>query len=205
MGIAVWIVFSLRNDDSALRVVVRVLARNMGWSAPSTTAEVVSRMSKDQERGRDEDAIKTAVDWTQKHPVDPGNYWVYTSVSGLYLKKAQKDSGRKDEYVIQAIVYRDRALQFQEQSIPGLQDLASISELAADLSSRDRCPHYRNAIKLLQHTISLLDEQRNHSVTQQAHARESLTADKIKALSGSVEQAITRVTGKLQSSGCPVD
>lgn len=201
-SIAIWIVLSLRNGDSSLRVSLRAIAKEMGWSAPETTVEVVTRMSKDEKRGKNDDAIGIGITWTQKHPDDPSNYWIYTSISQLYLKKAQNDAGHESGYVNQAILYRDKALPFQEHNILGLQDLAIISEMAGDLSSSQRCPQYQNAIKLLQHAVFVLNEQRTEATKQQARSNDALTPDKIKTLSEHIDGTITRVTGKLQSSGC---
>lgn len=202
LGIAVWIVFSLRNDDSALSVLVRAVSKKMGWSAPATTAEVLLRMSQYVKKGRSADAVKAGLEWTQKHPDSASNGWIYTSISKLYLEKAKRDSGNIEEDVGQAIVYRDKALPFEKTSPVGLRDLASISELAGDLSGSQRCVQYGNATGFLERTVLLLDERVPPPGTPETRPDGAITLDEIKAFSDSVGTSIARVKGKLQSSGC---
>ena len=89
----IWVVLSLRDDDSALSVVGREVKRRMGWSADTTTADVLRRMAKYEKKGRYDDAIRTGAAWTEKYP-DSGE--MYEVISVLCLKQAVKDGQHAD-------------------------------------------------------------------------------------------------------------
>lgn len=201
-GIAAWTVFSLRDDDSVLSILVRDVAKKMGWAADSTTLDVLQRMEKYDKQGRYDDAIKAGSTWAEEHPNDGSNDLVFRQIALLYLEKAKKDSGHADEYADRAILYRDKALPLASdatlgwRSMAGVRDLALISESAADLSAKQRCPQYQNAIKLLERLAVLLKEQ------QVAPRGAGFTADDIKTFLNQVDATISRVRHKQQSAGC---
>ncbi len=182
--------------------------KELGWSADSTADDVLVRMTKYQKRGRYDDAIKAGVAWTEKHPHDESNILplsVYWSISDLYLEKAKSESGRADKYVRQAIVYRDKAPPVPSYDVLDLLLLASFSESAGDLSPRQRCAEYRNAIGILQRAAA-----ENEKVAQAASQaskkvgpeRTASTRHWIKGRSEGTDAAIDHVKVKLHDSGC---
>jgi hypothetical protein len=171
----------------------------MGWSADTTTADVLRRMAKYEKKGRYDDAIRTGAAWTEKYP-DSGE--MYEVISVLCLKQAGKDGQHADEYVNRAIVYRDKALPFAADSPWGLERLAAISEYAGDLSTNQRCTQYRNAIKLLDNTTLLLNEKKVHEARQFRVVPNDPTPEQIEHCFQRVDAAVSRLKGKLQDPTC---
>lgn len=210
LGVAACVVLSLRNDDSILSIVVRDVMRKMPWAPDSTTFDVLGRMAKYEKRGRYDDAINAGIAWTEKHPENGSNDWIFRHIALLCLEKARKDSGHADEYIRRAMLYRDKALPFESDSISSLRDVALFSEAGGDLSASQRCVHYRNAIKLLEHLGDVLRERRAVAPKEEAFvaprqgtsAEYVLTVEDINALLERTNGTMTRVKEKLQKSGC---
>jgi hypothetical protein len=68
VALVVWIVVLLHDDGSVLGILVREVPSYMGWASDSTTAAMLRRMSKYEKKGRYDDAIKSGIAWTEKHP-----------------------------------------------------------------------------------------------------------------------------------------
>lgn len=200
VGATVWVVSSARDEDSTLSIVAKYVAKQMGWAADSTTADVLQRMARHERNNRNDEAIKAGVAWTEQHPHDGSSYLIYRQIALLYLEKARLDSGRADEYVAQAISHRDKALSgaldnsASSYSMAGLQELGLISELAGDLSAKQRCKQYRNAVKLLdQLKVRLMDE---------GFEAPGLTPDEVEQFRERVDATISRVQQKMQNNSC---
>ena len=77
-------------------------------TAPEKGSEAITLMTKYNQEGRHDDALKVAQDWLKKHPEDPSRgATFYEQIAITYLMKASKDSGHKDEWIQQAVAYYD--------------------------------------------------------------------------------------------------
>jgi hypothetical protein len=101
----VWVVVSLRNDDSTLSVVARYVEQTMCWPSDSGFACMLKTMARYEEKGRYDDAIRIGMALAEKHPNGVESAWIYEDISVLYLRRATTDSGRAEEYLKQAITY----------------------------------------------------------------------------------------------------
>jgi len=208
--VAVWTVSSLRDDDSSLSVFVSYARKRMGWSADTRAYDVIVRMSGYIKQGRYDDAVRVGNAWTAKNPNSKWNVEIYKLISQLYLERAKADSGHADDYVRQAMLYRDKLLPFESNNVYGLRYLGSLSETGGDLSEAQRCVQYRNAIKLLEHLTGMLREQRTVAPKEKAFvvprkgtaAEYVLTVEDIDAMLERTRGAATQVQEKLQKSGC---
>lgn len=190
-------VLLLRDDDSVLSILIR--REHIGWVPDSTAGDVSRTMTKYQKKGRYDDAIEAGILWTKKYPDAKSNGWVYTDVSALFLEKASKDSEHAEENVKQALLYRDKALQFDPDGMYSLW-LATISEAAGDLSAAQRCVQYGNAIKIMDRMAVVLGEEKDR-VARQFKPRPNDVV-RIKDNSDRVDAIINRLRGKLQHSAC---
>src|SRR5439155_6367172 len=150
----------------------------------------------------------TGITWTQQHPNDGSNDLVYKHVATLFLEKAQKNSGHAEEYVKQALLYRDKALRLDSdpsrgwRSMAGLRDLALISESAGDLSNEQRCVQYRNADKLFQELVVRLKEKQADTSAQGNVGGNGFTTVDVNQLLKNTDAAQNDVRTKFQSNGC---
>lgn len=150
----------------AAMFVVKMLTRR-----PESTSEVIRRMQQYQQSDRYDDAIALGNAWTEKHSQDGSNDQVFGRIASIYLEKARKDNTRKDEYIAQAIVYRDKMLPVAMDtglgwySIAALNDSVLVSEHAGDYSNSMRCDYYGNALKLLDRSINQVREKSSNCQT----------------------------------------
>src|SRR6267142_1089618 len=113
--------------------VLVVSMKEFRWT-PETRFEVLRRMCEYQQDGRYDDAISLGNAWITKYPQDGSNDQVFGQIALLYLEKAKKDVHSRDEYITQAIGYRDKMLpialdaRLGRYSLTALQDAALISE-----------------------------------------------------------------------------
>ncbi len=156
--VAVWAVSSLRDDDSSLSVLVHYTKQRMGWPDDTTdsTYGVIARMSRYVKQRRYDDAVRVGNAWTARNPNSESNVYIFRLISDLYLERAKTDSTHADDYVKQAMLYRDKMLPLASNNVYGLRDLALLSEAGGDLSASQRCVQYRNAIKLLERFVQKL-------------------------------------------------
>lgn len=91
----VWIVLSLRNDDSTVSVVARSVKNKMCWPADSSAVCMLKTMAKYEKKGRYDDAVRIGVALAEKYPDSVTSGWVYEDISGLYLTRARMDSTRR--------------------------------------------------------------------------------------------------------------
>jgi hypothetical protein len=200
VALVVWIVVLLHDDGSVLGILVREVPTHEGWASDSSAADVLGRMRKYEKKSRYDDAIKAGIAWTEKHPDDGWNGWIYMEVSALYLKKARKDEEHAEEDVTEVILYRDKALPLFPDDLYWLQRLAAISESAGDLSPTQRCVQYRNTMKLLDRVNILLTEEKDRVARQ--FRPDPADCEQMKCVSEQFDTSVNRVRGKLQQSGC---
>jgi hypothetical protein len=194
VGLATWVVVSLRNDDSILSILVREAAKDMGWNPPSTTAEALERMLRYQKRGRLDDAVKIGVAWTDKYPTNYSSNWIYVDIAFVRLEQAKRDSRYKNEKVEQAIVYRDKALACARDDMSVLLNAARISEFAGDISENQRCVQYGNTIKILSGlAFRMKNEQPPNGI---------LTQDKRAEIEDKLQKKISDVQKKIRDANC---
>jgi hypothetical protein len=125
---------------------------------------------------------------------------VLTNIAFLYLRKAQADARRSAEYVKLAVLYRDKALPGEVDSIPGLETLARLSEGVADFSQNQRCPQYRNAITLLNRQVVLLNDEQARLARQIVPRRDE--AERLGMRRTNNDAMKKRIEAKLQTSNC---
>jgi hypothetical protein len=196
----VWVAVSLRNDDSALSVLTRDLKESMCWSADSSTACVLKAMTKYEKHGRYDDAASVGAAWADKSPDSFMSGWIYQDISALYLKRARVESGRAEEYLKQAVIFRDKAVVSASDSPASLQRLAAISESVGDLSTAQRCVQYRNSIKLINRLNQLANEGKERLARQ---IRPDLNERREnECLFEWIDASTKRVRGKLSAYAC---
>jgi hypothetical protein len=112
------------------------------------------------------------------------------------------DRVRAEEYLEQAVFYRDKALQtkFVSDSPYPLQSLAAISESVGDLSTRQRCVQYGNSIKLLDRMNLLANAERDRLARQ--FKPDLAQRKKIEGLLEWIDTGVKRVGAKVTASGC---
>jgi hypothetical protein len=196
----VWVVLSFQNDDSSLSVVARYVKEAMCWSADSSTVCMLKTIAKYEKKGRYDDAVNTGVAWAEKYPDSFTSGWIYQDISALYLRRASMDSGRAEQYLKEAVFYRDKALPSASDSPYWLQSLVTISESVGDLSTAQRCVEYGDSIKLL-HRMNLLANQDKDRLARQFKP-DLAERKKIECLLDWIEAGTKRLGGKLSTSGC---
>jgi hypothetical protein len=200
LGVAIWAVVSIRNDDSTLSVVVRAVKERMCWPADSSTFCVLKAMEKYEKTGQYDNAIKTGKAWAEKYPDQSANKWIYRYISVLYLKTASNEKEHAEESVKQAILYRDKALSSVSDSAFALQPFEVISESAGDLSTAQRCLQYGNSLKLLTRMQTLANDEKDRLARQ---FKPDLAERKnIDCLADWIDAAIKRVSSKSSASNC---
>ena len=148
----------------ALGVAAMVLFALAYLRTPERMEDVLHRMAKYEQAGRYDAAISLGKDWLAKFPQNGTNDQVFGQIAVLYLKKAENNPQHGDEYVVQAMEYRDKMLPVLSDtslgwySMSALRDAALISERAGDLSAKQRCVQYQNALKLLNRLVYLANE-----------------------------------------------
>jgi hypothetical protein len=178
--------------------------RRTCWPADSSTAceleTELKTVEKYAKKGRYDDAINSELAWVEKHPDGYINGWFYEEISELYLRKAKIDGGRAEEYLRQAVYYRDRAVPSASDDSYLLQQLAIVSESIGDLSIAQRCVQYRNSIKLLDRMKLLANENKDHLERQ--FKPDIDERQKAERPPESIDKIIKRVDGKLSAPGC---
>lgn len=127
-------------------------------SAPEKGSEAITLMARYNEQGRQDDAIRVAQDWLKKHPDDPLRATFYEQIAIMYLMKASKDSGHKDEWIQQAVAYYDKDLSVHQKKDIDI-ELYSVGrgfELAGDLSTNNSCFYYGRAVTAFEEEIPFI-------------------------------------------------
>ena len=109
------------------------------------------------QQGRYDDAIQLGLELLKNDPTDE---IVYQQIADVYLIRAQKDYGQREEWVTKAVSYVEKSLSFnsKDKDTAGVhlfQD-ARAFESAGDLSADKKCAYYDRARKLLMDRVPLL-------------------------------------------------
>jgi hypothetical protein len=157
-------------------------------------------MAKYEKKGRYDEAINAGLALAAKYPDSFTSGLIYEDISTLYLRKATIDSGRSEEYLTQAVSYRDKALPSASDSPYSLKQLVVLSESIGDLSTSQRCTQYRNSIKLLDRMKVLANEDQDHLARE--FNPNPAERQKLNHLEECIDTLTKRVGGKLSASGC---
>lgn len=126
---------------------------------PEKGSDAITLMAKYNQRGRHDDAIRVAQEWLKRHPEDPLHGAMFYEQMGItYLMKASKDSGRKHEWIRQAVIYYDKDLSVHQKKDVDL-ELYSAGrgfEAAGDLSTRDGCLYCGRAVRTFEQAASFI-------------------------------------------------
>jgi len=161
--VTAWFGYVLRKSNSDFGYI----SRRLGLAPDETTSEVLRTMHVYVCHKRYDLAIDAGVNWTTEHPIDGSNDQVFLAISFTYLERARRDKQNGDAYLSQAILYRDKAIPTASDralgwySIGTLRDMALVSEAAGDLSEKQRCVQYRNALKLYKLIGERLNDKRD--------------------------------------------
>jgi len=114
-------------------------------------------MVKYAKQGRYDDAVQAGLRSLQNLPSDER---IYQQIADVYLIRARKEPGHREEWVTSAVFYTDKALATspEDKDAAGVHrfQYARSFEMAGDLSTVERCNHYERAVKLLEDRIPLL-------------------------------------------------
>ncbi len=164
-------------------------------------------MANYERRGHYDAAIRVGTRWTEHHRTDAFfSDKVFISVASMYLQKARFDRSHSDDYVKQALLYRDKALPIASdptlENYDTLRDLGLISEYAGDLSTEQRCVQFGNAVKLYEHlTLRLKDKQLENS-RRFAPVKDDISASDVDCWISNTQGELERMRDKQHSSGC---
>lgn len=197
---------SSRNEGSMLSVSISMVRDRIGCPQGDWGEEVLHKMAVYAKRGHRDAAIHAGKIWTEAHPKGRFNERIFTSIGWLYLFKAQNDSRHADEYVRQAMQYRDRAYdtdnEWRKYDISAFASLAALTESAGDLSEKERCVQYGNAIKLLNLRTLMLKEKQDEISGRVVPVENGFTVEQVKCLSDETQAEIAQVKEKQQKYGC---
>jgi hypothetical protein len=136
-----------------------VLLGDCHASVPEKVSEAVTLMTRYNQQGRHDDAIRVAQDWLKKHPDDPlHGATFYEQIAITYLMKASKDRAHKDEWIEQAVTYYDKDLSVHQKKDIDI-ELYTVGrgfESAGDLSAKNNCVYYGRAIKAFEEEIPFI-------------------------------------------------
>jgi hypothetical protein len=153
-------------------------------------------MSRYNQQGRHDDAIRVAQDWLKKHPEDPlHGATFYEQIAITYLIKASKDSTHKDEWIQQAVAYYDKDLSVHQKNDVDI-ELYSVGrgfETAGDLSTNNSCLYYGRAVNAFEEEIPFIQ---GDSLT--AYGQAIPLAPRRQEN----EKALERVKAKFAKTGC---
>jgi hypothetical protein len=171
-----------------------VLLGDCHANTPEKASDAISLMTKYNQRGRHDDAIRVAQDWLKRHPEDSGATF-YEQIALTYLMKASKDSTHKDEWIQQAVTYYDKELSVHQKREVDV-ELYGVGrgfETAGDLSTRDGCLYYGRALKAFEQEASYI-----HGDSFTAYGKTIPLAPVRKEN----EQALERVKVKFMTANC---
>ncbi len=198
-----------RDDGSRLSVLITRAADKIGFDTAGMAFAVLHKMDNYEKRGMYDAAIYAGIKWLNHNP-EIFDDRISLAIACAFLNKAHQDRNHAEEYVRQALVYRDKAIPIASDTNRGwysmstVQDMAAISESAADISDDQRCVQYRNTIRLLQLLAGRAQDKqdeisRRFGPKQDASGVTLADVDRYKS---QVEAAIARVRDKQQKSGC---
>jgi hypothetical protein len=114
-----------------------------------------SKMIQSVKDARYDDAIAIGLAALRKRPNDAS---VYQQIAVVYLIRAEKDSAGRQQWLLEAASYIDKALNADFTNPINIRDLGSDLEKIGDLSTDDaRCQDYRRALDLSKRAAKLLE------------------------------------------------
>ena len=121
-------------------------------NTPEFSAGVMNLMTKYNNQGRHDDAIRIAQDWLKKHPDEHEMRAIFDEQIAIsFLMKAGKDAAPKDEWIAQAVAYYDDYVsvcrKYDDVNLAP-QNAGWGLEMAGDLSGNNRCLYYGRALEL---------------------------------------------------------
>jgi hypothetical protein len=148
-------IVSLLWRATAVVIVIAVIAalaiRSIRTSAQVEDHDFGSKMVKYVKEGRFDEAVQVGLQSLQNQPDDE---IVYQQIADVYLIRAGKDAGQRQQWLSKAVFYVEKSLSLnsKDRDVAGvhvLQDARSF-ETIADLSMDSRCTYYDRAKKLLE-------------------------------------------------------
>lgn len=198
---------AFRDDGSGLSVLITRAADKMGFDTGGMSFAVLHKMENYEKRGMYDAAIEAGIKWLNRNP-ESFDDQVSLAVACAFLHKAQQDNKHAEEYVRQALLYRDKAIPIASDSERGwysmstVWDMAVISESAADISDDQRCVQYRNTIRLLQLLAGRAQDKQDEISRRFGPKQSGITLADVDRYKNHVEAAIARVRDKQQKSAC---
>jgi len=143
------------------------------------------------QRGRYDDAIRAAQDWMQRHPEDS----LYDQIALCYLAKAAKDSGRKEQWIQEAVSNYDKDLEAHKMNTVDVElyEVGRGFESAGDLSTHDSCLYYGRAVNAFVQEVQFIQ---GDSYTAYGHTTPLAPVQREN------QKALERVKSKIAKAGC---
>jgi hypothetical protein len=141
---------------SLITVLVLVGCRS---SVPKGASEAITLMTKYNEQGRHDDAIRLAQEWLKEHSDDASHAGLfYEQIALTYLTKASKETAHKDEWIQQAVAYYDKDLSVHQMTDVDIEHniVGRGFEVAGDLSTTNGCVYYGRAVMELEEESSFI-------------------------------------------------
>ena len=166
---------------------------------PQNEKEALNRMIELQQEGRYEKAAQTMQTWMQDGRRDASrDGFMYGQIAFVYIAKAYKKPGTRDESVRRAEDNLQKALTFyEEHPQDGLTlepfEIGGTYEILGDLSEKDKCRLYEKAHRLLVQQLPLI---KGDSYTAYGH---TTPLDPVR---GEVNKHLDAVNDKLSKVGC---
>jgi hypothetical protein len=173
-----------------------VLLAGCSAAVPKTGSEAISLMTRYNQQGRHDDAIRLAQEWLKTHPEDPMHgATFYEQIAITYLMKASKDYAHKDEWIGQAVANLDKELSVHQKTDIDIElyTVGRSLEWAGDLSTTNGCLYYCRAEKYFEEEVPFIQG-------------DSFTAYgktiRLAAIRQENEKALESVKVKLAKAGC---
>jgi tetratricopeptide (TPR) repeat protein len=184
-------------DRTQLAVFVAVfLLAGCRVTAPENASAAISLMTRYNQQGRQDDALKVAQDWLKKHPEDHAHLAAfYDQIAITYLVKASKGGAHKDEWIEEAVAYYDKDLLDHPRGDIDIEfyTVGRGFEQAGDLSTTDRCLYYRRAVKAFEDEKPFLQAE-SYTVDGKTFRLESVRQEN--------DKSQERVKVKVANAGC---
>jgi hypothetical protein len=137
-----------RYRSTRLLVLAIIAATFAGCSKPETTGEALVLMDNYRTQLQYERALQIGKEWLARYPDDGA---MYAEMGVVYLEKARATTTERERLVAHALQMAHKAVELAPRDYFALDMAASVFEGAAALSTKDRCVHYRNAVRVLDH------------------------------------------------------
>ena len=124
---------------------------------PVLAQDIGSEIVKKAQQGRFDEAVQVGL---QALHNDPSDEFIYEQIADVYLIRAGKESQHKEQWVLKAAFYTEKALSLNSKDrdaagVHLLQEARSF-EVAGDLATAKRCAYYDKARRILESRVPLL-------------------------------------------------